>query len=367
MRNDPGTVPRFARGFILSEQAIEPPVPDWSHRTVAGLHLAHAPEVSVSCATSGANVVAVIGHFVDTEHWRETDVAVQAAADALGRSDEAFLDLTDAWSGRYLVIFGTDAVLRVMTDATGMRAAFYALDGPFILASHARVAAQAAGAPAEPAWVDYQAMVTEVNSRLVTSAPGRLTPWSRIVFLPANQALDVRTRSLARIFPRGPIGASTTQAAAAFLAPRLAGQVATLVRTGRPVALSLTAGRDSRLSLAASRPVSDAITYFTYRRAGRADTDAEVTAGRTFARALRLKYTVLDVAATVEPPALRDALREATVLSHGRAVVSAYRAAFAPNTITSGRTSGRSVGAGIASRWTRRPTRRRGTTSTRLR
>jgi hypothetical protein len=332
LRNDPGTVPRFARGFTLSEDPIPPPVAGWLSVDVAGLHLSHAPDTDVLAARSGRHFVVVVGHFVDTGAFRPPNEAVRAAVDALASSEGKFFDVTDDWSGRYLVVFGTSAACHVMADATGMRAAFYSLEGPFVMASHARIVATHSGAPASPIWADYQAMVQEIRSRFVTSAPGRLTPWSGVVFLPANQVLDLETRSLRRIFPRRPLPKMATKAAAAALAPRFEGQVTAIARTGRPIALSLTGGQDSRLSLAASRPEHRAITYFTYRRPGRPDTDVDVTAASSMARGLGLRHKVLDVESVVEP-GLASAIREATVLSHGRGVVAAYRRAFAPDTI----------------------------------
>jgi hypothetical protein len=152
------------------------------------------------------------------------------------------------------------------------------------------------------------------------------------VFLTANQVLDVDTRTLRRAFPRRPLPALTTTATAGLIAPRLEGQVAALVNSGRPVALSLTGGLDSRVSLAASRPHRDAIDYFTYRRPGIASTDADVATAGSISKSLRLPYHVIEVPVAAEPP-LDLAIREATFLSHGRPIIAAYRRNFTRDTI----------------------------------
>jgi Asparagine synthase len=333
MTSDPSDVPRFARGFVLSDPPVPDPIPDWAAREVAGLRLTYAADVPVAGIRSGRHFVVVVGHFVDTETWRPHDEAIAAAVGALTRSEEQFLDVTDAWSGRYLVVFGTDTSRRVMTDASGMRSAFYSLDGRFVLASHARIVATATGAPRSPISDEYRNCVRALPSRVVMPMPGRSTPWSGVVFLTPNQVLDVETRVLRRAFPRRPLPTRTTSAAAALIAPRLQGQVSALVNTGRPVALSLTGGVDSRVSLAASRQVRDAITYFTYRRPGMAGTDADATTAGLIAKELQLRHRVLDVAAAADSSPLDAAIREATFLSHGRPIIAEYRRTFTPDTI----------------------------------
>jgi hypothetical protein len=282
--------------------------------------------------------------------WSSTPVAVSVAAEALARSEGEFLDVTDEWSGRYLVVFGTETDRHVISDATGMRSAFYALDGPFVLASHARLVAWVTGAGRSQVFGAYRAIVqarpeptplirlyhaivARRSRRPVMSMPGRSTPWSGIVYVTANMILDVETRRLRRAFPRRPLRPLTCEAAAALIAPRLQGQVAALVSTGRPIVISLTGGLDSRVSAAASRSVHGAVRYFTYRRGDVPRDAGDVTTASSICATLGLRYGVIEVGPSAEPPELDAAIREATFLSHGRRIVAAYRAAFAPETI----------------------------------
>src|SRR5918994_2392572 len=249
MTTEVSPVARYARGFVLSAAPVPIPVSDWTSTEVVGLFLARAPEVSVASARSGGASLTVIGPLVDPASWMAPADAIAAAAAALVRSEDAFLDVTDAWSGRYLVLFGSAGSRSVMTDATGVRAAFYPLEGPLVVASHARIVARAVGAAQSPLDVEYNAHLRSLRSPVVMPRPGRSTPWDGVVILPANQVLDLDTRVLRRIFPRRPIAPLTTTEAAAWVAPRLQGQVTELVALGRPVIMSLTAGIDSRTSV----------------------------------------------------------------------------------------------------------------------
>ncbi len=330
--------PRFARGFVISDTPTDIPVPGWVSQREAGLWITRAGDVQMTVARSGRRCVVVLGDFVDTETWSSTPIAVSIAAEALSRSEGAFLDVTDGWSGRYLIVFGTETDRHVMTDATGMRSAFYSLAGPFVLASHARLVARRTHAAPSPLMSAHRAIVQQAivkprGRSLVMSMPGRATPWSSIVYLTANVVLHIESRRLRRVFPRRPPDRLRPADAAALIAPRLTGQVSSLVDSGRPVAMSITAGLDSRVSLAASHDVHDAVRYFTYRREDVPSDGVDVATASSMAEALHLRYGVLEVPASVAAPELDAAIREATFLSHGRRIVAAYRAAFSPDTI----------------------------------
>jgi hypothetical protein len=324
---------RFARGYLVGDARIDAPVGDWIAAHFDGLWIARAPEVGLAAARADGRTVIVMGHLIDTESWSPTAAAVTRAAEALAHSEEEFLDVTDAWSGRYLVLFRDGGTWHAMTDATGLRSAFYPLSGRFVLASHARLVANITGPDRSVVLDAFDGVVRGRPGRYAFAMPGRSTPWSGVVHQTANTVLDIETRRLRRIFPRRPLRPISPATAAASLAPRLRGQIGALLASGRPVAISLTAGIDSRISLAASRDVRDDVRYFTYRRGVLRGNALDVSTAVSIAASLRLSHVVLDVGATVEPPSLDAAMREAAFLNHGRWIIPAYRAAFAPDTI----------------------------------
>jgi hypothetical protein len=326
-------VPRFARGLILSEAEVEAPVPDWRCERMLGLRLVHAPDVPILRAEHSGSTVVVLGRFVDTGRWLPQTAAVSVAAEALARSTAEFLDLTDAWSGRYLVLFGDADSRRVMTDAAGMRSAFYALEGPFVLASHARLVANIAGATESGIESAYREAKQATDGHIPLPMPGRATPWTGVVALTANMTLGVPGRELHRIFPRDRLPTLDPMTVASSVGPRLRGQVKAIVASGQPVALSLTAGRDSRVSLAASRPFREAITYFTYTRMDSEAASWDISTAQSMARELGLTHRLLEVEAGRIDPSLRAALDEATILSHTPQLVAAYRRSFPSDTI----------------------------------
>jgi hypothetical protein len=110
--HSPG-VPRLARGFLVTDDDTEPPVPGWITHEIAGLTISRAPEVALTEARSGRRFVVVLGHIVDTATRLSTEAAASGAAQALASSDDAFLDVIDGWSGRLLILFGAEADLAI--------------------------------------------------------------------------------------------------------------------------------------------------------------------------------------------------------------------------------------------------------------
>ena len=95
--------------------------------------------------------VAILGYVLDTGTWRDDPswIASSAAA-ALAKSETALLDLIDAWSGRFLLIFRAEGRTRILTDACALRSAYYTFRNGLCIASHARLAADTVGAGPSP-------------------------------------------------------------------------------------------------------------------------------------------------------------------------------------------------------------------------
>jgi hypothetical protein len=320
---------RYARGFLLTERPTPAPGPDWTSTRIGDLHLATAPGVPVEVRRRGGHWVAVVGHFIDTERWSTTGEALQSAADALSHSETAFFELTDAWSGRYLLVYGTATSHTITTDATAMRSAFHTLEGPLFVASHASLIARLIDAPANTTFATFRKLTPFPGTKY---GPGRATPWRNVVFLTANLALDIERRAIRRIFPRGPIGRTTARDAAAVIADKLRRQMSMLDASGRPLAVSVTSGLDSRLTLAASRDIRNRVQYFTYRNRGYGN-EVDVIVGRKLAATFGLPHRVLHIDPGEPSASLLAALREATFLRHAFSLVTEFREAFAPDTI----------------------------------
>ncbi|HWL42928.1 MAG TPA: hypothetical protein VNQ73_08285 [Ilumatobacter sp.] len=249
----------FARGFLLAPNAYPCPLPGWRTEYLDTLTLHLHPFTAACRATASETSLVLIGHAFDGDRPQTTNAAVaDRLATYLAHSPGAFYEALDNLNGRWTLIYRRSerSGWRVTSDATGMRAVFHQIDGP-VVASHAALAALVLGRQGPS--VGF-ARFTKYGF------PGRMTPYGEIVLLPPNQELEVSSGALTRIWPRHDLAPLTAEQAAAELLAHLQ-CVADAIRTRFPSPLvSVTAGVDSRATLAGLRLVTDHARYFTYTR-----------------------------------------------------------------------------------------------------
>tara|TARA_R110002020_G_scaffold143823_6_gene316406 strand:+ start:11429 stop:12835 length:1407 start_codon:yes stop_codon:yes gene_type:complete len=246
----------FARGFLLTETRVPQPVAGWIESRVGDLNLWRDPRTPLRMAQAGDRWVAILGHFVDVRRPLDPEDDVLAAC--AGYEPAALLAETDHWSGRFVCLFGGPDGCAIAPDAIGSKPLYYSLDAPFVAGSHAALVARIADAAPNPE------IAARLSRRAMYGLPGDYTIWRRVHVLTPNQTLDPATRQPSRFWPRGDIAEMSVEEAAQRVADIMTATMDGLTNRRRPVLFSLTAGLDSRLSLAASRRHVDSLECFTF-------------------------------------------------------------------------------------------------------
>ena len=232
----------FARGYVVSKQSVWAP-DGWRSTTFADFNVAHDPRLQ---AHAGAGLL-VLGLIYDVRDAGRTALdCVALLSSELARSTAEFVDMLSFMSGRYVILFQADAATHLLADATGMKAAFY---GGGFVASHIRLAAVQFDAREIPRGVG------------AFGFPGLRTPFEGVRILTPNARLNLHTMAASRYWPTQPVARRSME--------ECVGQLSTWLRASaehlaehRPL-LSLTAGVDSRTTLAAFRGLP--FKSFTYR------------------------------------------------------------------------------------------------------
>lgn len=283
---------QFARGWALGPSATPWPVGvvpvEWGRVALAGDRVLRWDR-RLECieAVAGPVSVVIIGHAIDLR--ADTSDMSEIAAGLLqarlaGRS--AYIDALAWLCGRYVVVDCDGGPPRVQADAVGMRSIYYHAERR-IVASHQNLVAELSG-------VDSLSVFGTPEWRRANHAvcyPGSETAWQGVKFLTANHELDLDSMRPSRVSLAAPERLSTTEVADRVLELTRRQLPHLLRRPGRPV-ISLTAGQDSRSTLAVVRPVRNEFRYFTYalmysprKRAVRLD----VEGSRAVARVGRLR------------------------------------------------------------------------------
>ena len=175
---------------------------------------------------------------------------------------EELLRATAGLSGRWAMFHISQRGVRVVNDATGLRSVFFSVAGqePWCFSQpglYRRV---------QP--VEYlPEAVKFIRSRQCQKNfeawfPSASSPYGEVAHLLANHYLDLESGATTRFWPTAPLEPLELETAVGQSARFLQQSMRAITARGR-VAFALTAGRDSRTLLAASRPVADQLWVHT--------------------------------------------------------------------------------------------------------
>lgn len=315
---------RFSRGYLYSQgRTVEPPAEHWRSVDFAGGTFHWDPRSALAVARQGDSEVLVCGHVLHTG-YRTTDVAEVARrlADSLAQNRQSFLDDLEDMFGQYVVLDRQGTTVRAQTDGSGARAMFHDSEGR-LLGSHINLVGMVAGAP-------LSRIARWIGDTQSFDMPGRSTEYEGIWFLMPNTEVTIGTGEITRIGPR-PYDPLTVDQAVDAMLPHLETQRDLLLAEGRQILLSMSAGVDTRTSLAAFHGHYDALKTFTYsKEKKKGDATARMLSrdGQLAARIaerFELDHTVFHLdEEEPTPDAFRAVLEEASPRAHMRKLAWVY-------------------------------------------
>ncbi len=260
------TLLQYKLGFFASTTRDAPVVnPSWRTWRSGELRVSYDGELPFATASTGSALVVVLGRIVSLA-LPPGPATIQHLADQLAVSETAFHTAMDACAGRFVCVYVRDGEVQIVGDATGMKMICYATSPEVAVASHATLLAETLGKPESANAADFVA-TAQVRDYNMSFLPGLATAYEGVRMLAPNCALSFRTGQLHRVFPRAPIMPLPYEEALELACDRLR-ELADKFVASFPVAASITAGLDSRLTAAAFHAVRDRMTFFTYVRRG---------------------------------------------------------------------------------------------------
>ncbi len=314
----------FRRGYLLGTEEA-PALPASYRRVSPDIFLyVDGPTRHVS-ATSGEASVHVIGDPVDPEYPLASlaQIAADLAA-GLARSDDSFMALSYRLVGRFVLVYRRGATSpRIQTDVSGMYSIFHGQQGGRrFVGSHAGLVAMQIGAPEVPP-----------PPRRKWGTEGNRTRHKGVHLHSPSLELAIDDGTTTRIFPRAVPVPGTIDDCAALLLERTTAALRGLMAR-RDVVISLTAGGDTRATLAAVRHVRANPVFFTYT-GGTPRPAIDLAVAGALATKFGLRYVTINrVPREAVPEALDQDLREATSIPHGRGITVAYINSFGVDRVT---------------------------------
>jgi hypothetical protein len=304
----------FPRSFVFSldgladsGELLSIPVPQGS--------FAISPDYEWHISVRSHSFVLLVGYCIDLRfaHRNTQEVVESLLETALQGGAPALLAEADHHLGRYTVIAHLEGEWIVFNDACATRSTYYA-DGAPIVASHSNLVGEILGrAPRAQMFRHYR-----------FGLPGNASPVPGVRMLPANMALDIRHQTLSRFWPRADRAERPVKDVYDSVERTLIQSAEAIAKRWRP-AISLTAGFDSRTTLAAFRHLSPG-AVFTYDR-GVID-EVDVAIAREICQRLNIHHTLLPSVGPDEAEEVYAAVKAMTDYTHFEAAAATYLSAF---------------------------------------
>lgn len=310
--------PGIRRGqFILGPSAPKG-LPQWKHQELAvGLWLATHPTLNVTRVVESACSLTLVGFMLDATNPAANDTEILTRLLAHATSRHRLIEATANLAGRWiLIVDGVDGRY-LFNDALGLRQVFYTMP-----ATNDVWALSQPGLAIDVLQLEKDEQALEfVDSHEFRAHPeyrwpGASSPVRGLRHLLPNHTLDLRHGTVTRYWPLAPLPQIAPATAIETIAKQLEGSLrAAAMRFD--LTLSLTAGIDSRLVLAASRSITKHLRCATVRQARMADTNADLLISKRLAEKAGLRHDVVRAAVSTSPE-FSLAFKRSVYLAHDR-------------------------------------------------
>lgn len=274
----------------------------WKRQLVArDFWLTTHPGLPATTVSDGVHTLTLIGFVLDPSDPAADDRSVLSRLLETCSSIRRFVAGTATLGGRWLVIAACDDGLYLVTDALGLRRALYTQSAEtqsLWVMSQPGLAIDILGLAVDEQAAEFLDSYVVRARRPEYYWPGMSTPLRGLRHLLPNHTLNLRTGRANRYWPDGPLPALSVTEAVERIVTLMPGLLRAAANRFE-LALSITAGVDSRLVLAAARPIKDQICYVTVRQAKMADNSEDLSIPARLLAGLGLEHEIIRAAASM--------------------------------------------------------------------
>jgi hypothetical protein len=273
----------YKRGFVITNKD---PLEDkkgilqklnWRNIKIGEYNVIFDGNLNINSSSLAGTDILVVGTVLDPfNNLINSDDITEKLAQKFNDSTEDFFDYLDRLSGRFILLLKSKTKTFILQDATGTRSVFYTWQSNFVfISSHAELLADLNCYKPSDEANRFKSSI-QFRDNKDSYFPGISTPYEEIKMLTPNTLLNLSAREVERFFPRENLeNQEINNELIGELSDFFQSQV-DLLRKDYSLSLSLTAGLDSRLSLATSKKHKDHIYFYTLTYGKNSEKDAEV-------------------------------------------------------------------------------------------
>src|SRR3990170_5212859 len=254
----------FRRQFVLGPRFIAG-LPNWKRLSVrATINITLHPDLPACQARKGGMSISLLGYILDPYRPQasDADIVERLLSDLeAGRTAEAVIESTYPLGGRWILVVDDGSTVLLFTDPIGYRQAFYSLAASSVwCGSQPGILAEVLDLRVDPG---ASAFIRAYRRRQPEYWwPGDSSLYKEVRHLLPNHYLDLQTGTPHRFWPHHELPERTVEEVVPENARLLEGLIESASHRFE-LALTVTAGRDTRLLLAASKAIWHRLYCFT--------------------------------------------------------------------------------------------------------
>lgn len=262
----------FKRGFIISKKALDQYLDylggyikgEWKRERIEEYFYYFDSDIERYICKKNKDFLLILGTCIDPiNKIGDTNIIAERLLKNLLQGKKLFFNYLDYLTGRFVILVSCNGEDFLLHDATGINAVFYNdLNDEIIISSHTQIIAEIKGYKIKGI---RESLVNNKKFKSRTCyMPGGETLYEEIKILTPNTLIDLNKKEIRRFFPREKLKKRRIDNNLIKETAQILTNTFDLLIKKYKLAISLTGGIDSRLTLASSRNYKDEIIYFTY-------------------------------------------------------------------------------------------------------
>lgn len=235
---------------------------DWSKKKIGGRYFLYChPDLNICHLKENEKEIYVLGYILDPFNPRYTNDLI---LEEIMQNSECFNDVlacTAKYSGRWVLIWKDKSGVKIMNDACGTRQVYFYIDKNEVwCGSQPSIIACELGLEIDltPEIKDF---INSSEYKREYAWIGDGTVYKNLWHLLPNHYMDLELLEVKRFWPNTELPELDMSSAVKEVAKIIQGTISSIFYRFKYIALSVTAGLDSRMNLAASKPMKDKIKY----------------------------------------------------------------------------------------------------------
>ncbi|MGB9863411.1 MAG: hypothetical protein ACPLPQ_06350 [Candidatus Saccharicenans sp.] len=282
------------RQFILGPRSVD--YPHWQYlRLSNGYYLAAHPDLPVHSLTSRGHELILLGYWVDPYEPELNNQDILNRLENSSTSVKSIINFIEHLTGRFVLIFRNKEYFFLLHDACGLRNLVYGKDssGKVWCASQPKLLAEQFSSELDGEMLDFLNLSVFQKGQLDFYFPYQKTIYKNIYCLLSNHLLDLNSGDTRRFWPdRNKIPENKIEDVIPQVARLLTGSLQAAARRLN-LKIGLSAGLDSRITLAACKALTKHVTFFTHTPLNHNFFDEEIP--KRLANRLKLNYDYCEI------------------------------------------------------------------------